>query len=297
MASTVFTGTATGHKDLLAKIRAHLTNASLGTQVWSVLGSSSAAEDQLYLKGPGLSGADEIYVNFRTVTDVGQDMYNWEIAGAVAYDAQNSYDLQPGMSPLGHCLFWDSTIPYWLIVNGRRFILIAKVSTTYHTLYCGLYLPYATSSEMPYPMAIMTSSGNNEPKIRWSAGTYQISGFWDPVDGSSYIRHWNGSWVPMANLAYHMGTTRSELHVSCVWPWEEDYGFGVNIDGNYGLLPAVMHSSYGNGNVLGELEGVYFVSGFSNGAEDIITISGDQYLVVQSTYRTERRDYAAIKLG
>ena len=85
MASTVFTGTATGHKDLLAKIRAHLTNASLGTQVWSVLGSSSAAEDPLYLKGPGLSGADEIYVNFRTVTDVGRDMYNWEIAGAVAY--------------------------------------------------------------------------------------------------------------------------------------------------------------------------------------------------------------------
>lgn len=297
MASTVFTGTATDHKDLLTKVKGHLSSGTLGSQAWTILESTSAAEDCVYMKGPGLSGTDEIYVNFRTVTDVGQDMYNWEIQGAVAYDSQNSYDFQPGQSPLGHCLFWDSTIPYWLIVNGRRFILIAKVSTTYQTCYCGLFLPYATSSEMPYPMCIMTSSGGNVAKIRWSAGTYQVGGFWDPIDGSSYVRHWNGTWVPMANLQYRTDTTLARYSVSCVWPWEQDYGFGENIDGKYGLLPSVMHSSYGDGNVLGELEGVYFITGFSEGAEDTITIGGDQYLVVQAAYRTGRNDYAAIKLG
>jgi len=298
MASIVFTGTATGHKDLLSKIRTHLTSGTLGSEVWQSLAyNTGGAEDTLYLKGPGLSGTDEVYVNIRTVTDTGLDMYNWEIAGAVAYNSENSYDLQPGMSPLGHTLFWDSSIPYWLIVNGRRFILIAKVSTTYHTCYCGLYLPYATSSEMPYPMAIMTSSGGNVAKIRWSNGNYRVGGFWDPIDGSSYVRHWNGSWVPMANLQFRDDTTRLDMNVSCVWPWEVDYGLGMNIDGQYGILPAVMHSSYGDGNVFGELEGVFFVSGFSQGAEDTITIGGSQYLVVQSVYRTGRRDYAAIKLG
>ena len=298
MASIVFTGTATGHKDLLSKVRGHLIGGGMGAEAWQSLAYNTGGdEDTLYLKGTGLSGTDEIYVNFRTVTDIGQDMYNWEIAGAVAFDSQNSYDLQPGMSPLGHSLFWDSSIPYWLIANGRRFILIAKVSTTYHTCYCGLYLPYATSSEMPYPMVVMGSSGGNAEKIRWSSGTFQVSGFWDPVDGSSYARHWNGSWVPMANVQYRADTTRADMTVSCVWPWEEDYGFGMNLDGQYGILPSVMHSSYGDGNVLGELEGVFFVSGFSQGAEDIITIGSDQYLVVQSVYRTGRRDYAAIKLG
>lgn len=36
---------------------------------------------------------------------------------------------------------WDSSIPYWLIANGRRFILVAKVSTTYPLLTADLLMP------------------------------------------------------------------------------------------------------------------------------------------------------------
>lgn len=297
MANHVFTGTATGHTGLLAAIRTHLTNAAvMGTEVW-VTEKWDSVNKELYMRAPGLNGTDRIHVNFKAVENLGTDVFNLQIEGAVAFNTLVSFTAQPGVSPLGHMYLWDSTIPYWIIANGRRAIIIAKVSTTYQSAFVGFYLPYSTSSEMPYPIAIMTSGGNNSSATRWSAGTYQIGSFWDPIEGSSYIRHWNGSWVSIENLSYRSDTTRSELGISNVWPWEYDYGFGINLDGQYGLLPAVLHSSYGSGNALGELEGVFFVSGFSQGAEDTITVGSDNYLVVQSAYRTGRRDYAAIKLG
>lgn len=296
MSSVVFTGTATGHEDLLDKVVTHLTTG-LGTQNWTLLETDTSITNEIhkYLKGPGLSGTDEIFVNIRTYKDIGLDRYNWGIRGAINYNNLNAFDTQPGVSPSGNMCLWDSSIPYQLIANGRRFILIAKISTTYHGCYCGFYLPYATSSEMPYPIAIMTSAYSNNQ--RWSAGVYTVGGFWDPVAGSSYIRHFDGNWISIENYEARGDGQRSEYHSNCVWPFHWNNEIGVNQDGSYGILPAVIHGNYSGGNVYGELEGVYRVAGFSNAAEDILDIGADQYLVVQSVYRTNNRDYAAIKLG
>ena len=307
MASHVFTGPAANHRDLLDKLRGHLTDGvALGAQVWvvekySINQGSASNIDELYLRGPGLSGTDNIHVNIQAYQDSGTDIFNWKLSGAVAFNTLVSFGLQPGLSNFAHMALWDSSIPYWVIANGRRFIVVAKVSTTYQTFYGGYILPYSTASEMPYPIAIAGSSGGAAyagwDTIRWSAGVYHLGSFWDPVVGSAYIRMWSGFWLEIANMEFRADTQRYELTSSCVWPWERDYGIAWNKDGTYGLLPAVIHSNHDGGNVLGEYEGVFFVSGFSNASEDIITVGGDQYLVVQSAYRTGRRDYAAIKLG
>ena len=297
--SYVFTGTATNHADLLDKVIGHLTGTGMGTEAWTQLALDSTSvpgERFAYLKAPGLAGTDNIYINIRQYANVGSDIYNWHVRGAVNYSNAAGYIFsnQPGTSPSGTVPLWNSSIPYWLIANGRRFILIAKVSTTYQSVYAGLYLPYATSSEMPYPMAIMCSASGEQ---RWSAGNYTVSGFWDPIDASSYVRHWDGNWVRISNMQYRTDGNRYGLTDSNSWPWELDYKIGQNQDLSYGLLPCILHSNYSSGNVYGELEGVFFVSGFSNAAEDTITIGADTYLVVQSVYRTGRLDYSAIKLG
>jgi len=268
----------------------------MGSEAWTQLAMDTSITDEriAYLQGPGLSGGDEIHVNIRQFKNVPSDYYNWQIRGAVAYNPLVPFDQQPGTSPAANLPLWQSAIPYWLIANGRRFILIAKVSTTYQTMYGGFILPYATSAEMPYPMFIGASAST---VLRWSDGSYRLSSFWDSAQTTSYIRHFDGAWLEIANFQARTDTQRVELTPNTCWPWEQDWAIGRNQDASYGLLPAVLHATYSGANVYGELDGVYFVLGFSNAAEDIMDIGSDDYLVVQSAYRTGRRDYAAIKLG
>jgi len=289
MASVVFTGTATDYADFLEKIIGHLTGAGMGSQAWTLLKTEGVNR---YLRGPGLSGTDSIHINLATYADPANDNFGMWSAAAIGFNTLNSWANQPGKSPEVAMPLWDSVIPYWLIANGRRFIIVAKISTVYTSCYCGFILPYATSSEMPYPIVNMSSC--NSPK-RWSQGDFYISSFWDPTGGSAYLRFWDGAWVSIENFISQ--TTRSELSANAVWPFHSNYGLGTNRDGSYGILPAIIHGAYSSKNIFGELESVFQVSGFSNASEDIITIGADQYLVVQSAYRNSDRDYAAIKLG
>lgn len=296
--SIVFTGTASGHNGLLDKLRAALTNVSLGSEAWTEVAfdtTSVAGERFSYLRGPGLSGTDQIFIGIRQYQDVGSDYYNWEIRGMENYNPLSSLATQPGASPPSYLCLSDSSIPYKIIANGRCFKVIAKVSTTYHSLYAGFYLPYATSAEMPYPIYVCGSTSTVD--ARWSRGTYIVGSPWDPPSGTGWLRHFDGSWVNVFNYLLSDNTYRQEDANNCIWPWEMDYSIGRNLDGTYGVLPAILHGNYGGGNNWGELDGVSFVTGVSNASEDTVTIGSDVYTVVQSAYRTNRRDYAAIKLG
>lgn len=298
MPSQVFTGTATDYLDLLTKVKTHLTSGTMGSQAWTVEADDTTTvpgERFLYLTGPGLSGTDEIHVNIRAYQSVGSDYYNWQIRGSVAYGSTYFWHLQPGTSPAANLLLWQSAIPYWLIANGRRFILVAKVSTTYQTLYAGFIMPYATSAEMPYPLFIGASAAAGD--LRWSNGTYRLGAPWDAPQSACYLRHFDGAWANICNFRDRGDTTREELADNNCWPWQSDYRISQNADGGYTLFPSVLHGTFGGANTFGELEGVYYVSGFSNASEDIIDVGSDDYLVVQSAYRTDRMSYAAIKLG
>ena len=295
MASFVFQGTATNHHDLLDKVVAHLTGVGMGTQAWTQMKYASGLpnEQEYYLKGPGLSGTDSIYVNMASWTDTVNDAYSLAIRGAINFNPLDTFGGQPGSSGDVIVPLWDSTIPYWLVANGRRFIIIAKISTVYTSAYAGFLMPYATSSEMPYPLVVM---GNCDVVRRWSQNGYLIGGFWDPTEGAAFARHWDGAWIEVAN--YRARTDIRDARTdNMVWPFNVARNVGRNRDGSYGLLPAILTCNYSSNNVYGELEGVYQVSGFSTASEDTITIGSDTFLIVQSVNRTGWRDYAAIKLG
>jgi hypothetical protein len=277
---------------------------------------------RLSLKGPG-GGSDEIFVNLETDYSVSGDWYNWRLYGAIGFIADNALDFatQPGKSlPVGLSL-WNSSIPYWFIANGRRFMVIAKINTTYHALYAGFILPYATPSQYPYPLMIGGSNAMGSPstdsRMRWSSTNDDCRNFYDPggVDSghssitsvtTNYLRFPDGSWYPFKN--WYTSGSNPEASVGNgrnVWPWgpNSDHataykGIVTAIDGSYVLFPCIMHVDGNNPspNILGELHGVFAVTGFGNAAENTTTINGVTYLIVPNVFRAQKERWAAIAL-
>lgn len=292
-------GTATSYTDLLAKLITFLTtNATLvsASQNWTVLNTTTVGtgENSHLLRGPGLAGADEIHVRLYGSSDAANDKYGIGCQGFVSYNSSLAHGSQPGISAFTGMALWNSSIPYWFVANGRRFIVVAKVSTTYSSLYAGFYLPYATPTEFPYPILV---SGSHEDATthRWSQSTHDVGGFWDPSDGNAFLRHNDGTWLTFANYSDSSGA-RNNSTANNFYPYNTDLELRENIDGSYCLLPIVTHSNYSSGNVYGELDGVFFTTGYGVASEDTVTVGADTYLIVQSVYRTDRRSYAAIKL-
>ncbi|TYP83876.1 MULTISPECIES: hypothetical protein [Nitrosomonas] len=275
---------------------------------------------RLSLKGPG-GGSDEIFVNLETDYSVSGDWYNWRLYGATGFIAGNALDFsaQPGASlPVGLSL-WQASIPYWFIANGRRFMVIAKINTTYHALYAGFILPYATPSQYPYPLMIGGSNAMGsltDARLRWSSTNDDCRNFYDPGGISSdmtsltsvatlYLRFADGSWYPFKNWYTSSSPEASAGNGRNVWPWGPDSAHATAyknivtaIDGSYVLFPCIMHVDGANPspNILGEIHGVFAVTGFGNAAENTTTINGVTYLIIPNVFRTAKERWAAIAL-
>nr|WP_281720100.1 hypothetical protein [Nitrosomonas nitrosa] len=279
---------------------------------------------RLSLKGPG-GGSDEIFVNLETDYSVSGDWYNWRLYGATGFILGNALDFatQPGTSlPVGLSL-WNSSIPYWFIANGRRFMVIAKINTTYHALYAGFILPYATPSQYPYPLMIGGSNAMRpgtgaafDTSQRWSSTDDTCRNFYDPggTDSSmasltsvttNYLRFADGSWYPFKNW---YTSSQPDVPVSNgrnVWPWgpSGDHATAyknivTTIDNQYVLFPCIMHVDGANPspNILGEIHGVFAVTGFGSAAENTTTINGVTHLIIPNVFRTAKERWAAIAL-
>lgn len=257
--------------------------------------------NELIMKGPGLDDAQEIFVGFKGEFSTPSDYFNWDCRGFTGFNAGNTFSGQSGASPAKYLSLWDSSIAYWFIVNGQRIIIVAKVSTTYHLGYFGYILPYGQPSAFPYPMLIAASIGT--AATRWSSTNRAHSNLTNPdysspedgVTNSADFYDVGGTWQPLACV--------NAVTPNALWPWCYQGNNGllstidVNPDGTYTLLPAVLMQQQPGNNLLGEIDGIYWTTGQSLGAEDIITNDGDDYLVVPNIFRSTRSDYCAVKLA
>lgn len=252
-------------------------------------------------RAPGLAGADEIYGGMRSYENVGLDYYNLAIIGATGFVSGNSFQTQPGASPERHLMMWNQPITYWLVANGRRLVLVYKITTYYGSCYLGHFLPYGTPQQYPYPLAVggMTYlSGQRYSTVN----AYQNKTPFDPGGDGGYVNaalsiyHIDGSWQGFCNY-YTSGSPDSyRTGVNHVWPhgWE---WVRNNVDGSYALFPLILNMNSPAINLLGEFDGVYWISGFANGAENTVTIGADTYLVFQDGHRTGAGNYRALKLA
>lgn len=279
---------------------------------WTSLRRVSGSE--MIWQAPGNGGADEILVGAKTFSDVPTDYYNWRLGGFTAYNSGSPFNQQPGYvggasqahaSPV--LTLWNSSIPYWIVANGRRVIVIAKVSTVYVAAYLGFMASYMAPGAFPYPLivggnlAFSSEPGTTSPNWRWSYTGGEIRNFAIP-----FATGMGQSWQSSLQLRLESGAwegfdiATSEQTFGQVWPFayvdqSTSYDWRPNLDGGYPLLPVVLFDA--TPNVYGELEGVFATSGFSQGAENTVTVGGIPHLVVQNVFRNTKADYFAVRLS
>lgn len=312
---------ATDYSDLLAK----LVTFATGTTWWTTLQNDA---EMTCLQGEG-SGLEEIIVSFQKYSDVPTDTYGWNMNGYTGYTAGLGFTAQPGAIPATPTVsayprmpLWNSTIPYWFIVNSRRIIVIAKVATVYMSCYSGFILPFATPGQYPYPLFIGgTTWAGSGSTARYSSIDEDDHAFWrgytadgtvNAASDSFKLRTPDGAWVSTNNsvgtisLGALLASSGMYPYTLPTDPAANSAAFQVgyelnNLDGSYTLTPIeyreVRSSSNNvNGNLMGELDGLYHVSGVSNTVENIIDVAGVDYLVVQNIFRNSIDQFCAVKL-
>jgi hypothetical protein len=278
-----------------------------------------AAGDEMVWQAPGNGNLDAILVGAKLFHDAGGDYYNWRLGGFTAFNGSLAFEQQanyvggPGqLSPSPVLNLWDSTTPFWFVANGRRVIVVAKISTVYVVAYLGLISPYVSPGSFPYPLVVAGSMAWDGPTLtaepaignvawRWSNAGDQIRNLGiglparstDPgcqlrlMIPSGYWRGFDSGW--------------NDADQGRLWPYTDAVAGGMadwrpNLDGGYSILPIVLHDSAVL-NVYGELDGVGAVTGFGQAAENTITNGLAQWLVIQNVFRTSKIDYFAVRLA
>ncbi len=270
--------------------------AELATNATGYTTGADSVTFETYLKAPGLSGTEAIYIDLRAYYNTAGNYYNWEMRGAQGYNAANAFTAQPGTSGGTFLYLWNSSIPYWFIANGQRVIIIAKVSTSYELAYLGKFLAYGTPGQYPYPVAI-GGSGYDMDR-RFSDNTYAHTAFFDPSNLQVCLP--DNSWLTFQNWNTGGGSMPSPYNI--VTPWNY-WGVGsrvswqtTNLDGGYSVLPARIEQNSPSINLLGEFDGVGFVTGNSNSSESTINDGTNTWTVFQNTFRTAADSYCAVKM-
>lgn len=304
------TGTATDSADLMNRLRTFLTsNSSLVTasQTWTELGySENGNRADLHLRGQGLGGTDNIYINIRRDL-FSADNYNWAIYGSTSYLSGVEPSQQPNASPNISIMLHNTPIQYWFFANGRRFCVVAKVNSVYQHLYAGFILPYATPTEYPYPLFIggcsyslnlrFSDTGNNNTTYYkgWRTGA---------------IRDHSGQWRQIESAGQYSPTPNNGFEEPMAWPYcfdnavsSRDPDYLVNcLGGTYLIEPIILllPQNYPTptaitAEIYGELDGVGFINGIDNASESINNDGSNDWLAFQNVYRTGRYDFAAYK--
>lgn len=280
---------------------------------WTSLRRVSASE--MIWQAPGNGGLDAIIVGAKIFFDVGTDYYNWRLGGFTAYNAGSPFNQQPGYPGLSGqtrpspvLTLWNSAIPYWIVANGRRVIVVAKISSVYVSCYLGLMTSYMAPGAFPLPLVVggnqswNTEPASTSPNWRWSYAGVEMRNYAIPfaaqlssaTQSSMLLRLQSGVWQ-----AFCINNNESVL--GQVWPYAYVDSAGAwdwrpNLDGGYALLPIVLVDNAPN--VYGELDGVYATTGFSQSAENTITPSGGPtHLVVQNIFRNTKSDFFAVRLS
>lgn len=302
------TGTATDYLDLLERFHTFVTTLG-GGAAWTSL--RSVTGEKIW-SAPG-GGADQIIVGVKAFSNVGADYYNWRLGGFLAFDGALAFENQSGYvgiyggapAPSPVLNLWNSPIPYRFYASGRRAIILAKISTVYVTAYLGFLSSYISPGSWPYPlvvggsMAWASEPGATSANWRWSYAGSEMSNFPNPRninnvwDSSLRMRLPSGIWMGIGHFQNEV-----RVNIGKVWP-ESNYGtsglpdWRDNLGGGYMLLPVVIAD--GNPNVYGELDGVFALTGFGNGAENTVTIGGVAHYVVPNVFRVDQADYFCIR--
>jgi hypothetical protein len=284
------------------------------TPAWTSL--RRVAGSEMIWQAPGNGGTNQILVGALVFTNSTADYYNWRLGGFTAFTSSLAFINQAGYiggagqsHPSPILTLWNQPMNYWFIANGRRVIIVAKVSSVYVIGYLGFLQPYVSPNVFPYPLCVGGNLcfTNSEPvatsvNFRWS---YSGTEMQNPSHNCAanpgqenvsqlQLRLPSGLWHSFTRTGDASNTTP----LGHVWPYQSSWSnWAKNLDGGYSMLPIVLGDVLpGTPNIWGEVDGLEAISGVSNGSENTVTIGNSIYLVVQNVFRTTQTDFAAVKL-
>ena len=298
------TGTADDHHDLWDVLINFLTtNAALvaAGQNWAIEDQIiQATTREVYLKGPGLAGEDAIHVNMRYFEDLGANRYTWAVRGAGGYLSSATFSNQPVASGEVYIPLSNDTMKYWIVGNGRRFIVVHNIGIRYFASYQGFILPHFLPNEYTYPLFV---SGNHT-LASTTVANVENANFWQNATAAiNKLLFYTGEWLE-GNSGHNPSTSAYRF---ASWPWSyhkastsAEGWAGGNINNEWSVVPNMLYAGYAGAGVLGELQGVYMIPGsgvnYDLQPEDTVSIGGVDYLALPDVYRITNSDFAAIKL-
>ena len=313
-------GTASSHWDLMLKLEAFLTsNPALvaANQQWEVkkdnvvnphTSNTTADKDgyslHRFFVGHGLDGQDNIIVPMVLRHNVSLNYYTMTAYAARSYATDKSISGQLTDNAVGAIWatisLWQTNMKYWFIANGRRFIIVVKVSNRYATMYCGFIKPSGTDLEYPYPLLI---GGNHTLTDRpyTNDETDTNRSFFNPQANASSNASSCMIYTPSGRLCFldNQGgayVKPQNYLIGVTYPYHYNHYIGKTLDDEYVLLDIDIVQWHGGMNHLGWFDGAYFVTGFENSPENIITVGNDSYLCVSAMVQNDYNNWVAIKL-
>ncbi len=292
-----------------------------------------SGEIEWIASGPGDSSPRaNITVGVQTETDIPSTRFNWRVNYFDAFtdtSPETSYGTQPNISTDLYMLYNNLVLDWHITVSSRRFMVFGVLSTGVgFNLYQGLWLPLAGVSAYPYPIAVGAAAsvstftqGTQEPRH---------SSFWDPggtataAGGNLVLRFPDGTHLQFVNKT---GAGEPPIYtdldtVNIVAPLGRQHSLTINSGQDllariergpsfdlgsppaprrdYMLHPNTLCINPGviTGQTLGQLDGVFFISGESNTRGNTLILESPEvtYLVVRDPFRSDFFNYAAARM-
>ena len=173
----------------------------------------------------------------------------------------------------------------------------AAWATVYEMAYMGKFLPYGTPGQYPYPVCV-GGTGYSNSNLRFSDTSFSHLAFFDP--NGLHVCDPANAWQLFQN--YNTGGSMAQPPNNNVWPWNyysnnRPNWMSANLDGTYTVFNARLEQTTPSINLLGELDGVGFVTGNSNSSESTINDGTNNWMVVQNVFRTAADNYCAVKMA
>jgi len=245
-------------------------------------------------------GTEAIHTGIRLHANVPSSIWNWKLRNYTGFSSGGDWETQPGTSPEYFTAFWDNDMTYWFAGSARRYLVSAKVSTTFHSLYQGLFLPFGSPDEYPFPSIVM---GEKDDEEAWSSTASDFHSM-PESNLNSALRNTAGTWLVGSNLTlaanFHLWPNQTAFSaIGTVWDNAENFD-----GGDHQLMPLLLAQGPTDGasivlsvETLGVLDGANIVTGFGNSSETVLSISGTDWVVFQDIFRTARENLWAMEMA
>jgi len=250
-----------------------------------ILYDGTSANRYVFLRGPGLTGNDPVWVGIDTYQSVSAGYYNVAVGAATNYLSSQTYYNQPQMKRIGVPLFYDR-IDYWISLNAQRIVFVCKVGQNYYEHgYMGKFIPYCSPIQYPYPVFVGGMFGyySSESYILQNQSYTYTSYHEVPYRGSQPPNNgYNGQVYSSFDGKWGAANKRSLGYLGIVLNNEKPV-YNIDLTIQYINNPILTPGIYGT------LDGVYCIQPSYDEIypEDTITVDGVNYKAFPSGNSTE----------